>query len=428
MKRLINYWSMFNNKINFFRLFVIVYVCVFVPSSIVLRLLSNFFPTRPISLSLLAVVFLLLLFSMPTIIKKINYRDLVFFGFFAICFLMLAIRQSFTSGIASSIKTILTSCILYFLVFRYSQEKTEYKFIALGFYIITLCLFAYSIYHKLTSSFEDMTNSYFASLSSAIVLSHVLFVNKKRWILIVGIILCVLGLVASYLFGSRGPIVLFAVYGLYLLYRKIFAKSKNKTFIAIIIILLFLFLVFFFLVLTNVLVSNGTIKQDSALVKIYLTMFSSSGRNVLYRMVFIGTKYYFPFGNGLFGDRPLTSLFIYSAEDPVNFGAIPQTFHTTYSHNIVLEFLASFGWIGSFLILSFLIIYLKNNFSRIYIEKSKLSIFLPLLFIGVFSLLLSNSFIISDYFWGFCGICLSILSSCSKKHIPAKSEFVVISI
>lgn len=428
MKHLINYWSAFNNKINFFRLFVIFYVCVFIPTSIVLRLLSNFFPTRPISLSLLVVVFLLLLFSAPAIIKMINYRDLVFFGFFAICFLMLAIRQNFTSGIVSSIKTILTSCVLYFLVFRYSQEKTEYKYLAFGFYIITFCLFCYSIYHKLTSRFEDMTNSYFASLSSAIVLSHVLFVNKKRWILIVGIILCALGFTASYLFGSRGPIVLFVVYVLYLLYRKVFAKNKNKTLIGIIIILLFLFLALSFHVLTKTLVSNGIIKQDSALAKIYFAMFSSSGRNVLYRMVFIGTKYYFPFGNGLFGDRPLTSLFIYSAEDPVNFGAIPQTFHTTYSHNIVLEFLASFGWIGSLLIVLFLIVYLKNNFSTICIEKTKLSIFLPLLFIGIFSLLLSNSFIVSDYFWAFCGICLSILSSCSKKRIPVKLEFVVINI
>ena len=100
-----NYFS----KINFFTLFLTSYFCIYLPLTFILTIVSNYFPVRFLSLSLLFVVYLLLFFSIPYLIKTLNGYDLVFFGFIFTAILMLLVRNSIDSNIAGGIKTIMTS-------------------------------------------------------------------------------------------------------------------------------------------------------------------------------------------------------------------------------------------------------------------------------------------------------------------------------
>lgn len=317
---------------------------------------------------------------------------------------MVFVRQNVDSTFIDGMKTIITSCLFFFIGFRFSNYRKNYLFIVIGYFVLALLLFINALIFKKSGLDEDMTKSYLSSFSAAVILAYSLIVCKNKFLILLGIGFSGISLAASIFFGSRGPTIFFIVFAVALLYYKLFWKNKNRLTIGIVIVVLSIAIFVTFMIVAKTLYNNGTIAKDHFLYKLYLLLFDTTGRNNLFKLVLNGTSYSAPFGNGLFGDRLLTRLFYFS--NP-----------STYSHNIFLEMFASFGWFGSFLLFLFLLLYIIDYSSNIYLDKKKASLLLPLSCVGVLSLFVSNSFIVSDYFWGFCGICLSILAD--RKQVNA---------
>ena len=360
------------------------------------------------SIPLLILVLVSLIFALPTILKRINFRDLIFAGFFLIAILMVFVRQNITTAFLSGIKTIFSSCLLFFVAFRFSDYKNNYRYIVIGSYILSVALFTYSLIFKKNAHAEDMTNSYLSSVISAIIISYSILICKNKLYAFVGLCFGALAITASVFFGSRGPIIFFCIFAIGLLYYKLFWKSKDRLTIALIIIIILCFIFIFYFFLVKILYKNGVIDFSNPLYQLYYNLSYTSGRSSLFKLVMKGTLYSFSYGNGLFGDRNLTTVFYF-------------TDRFTYSHNIVIELIASFGWLGSIVLISFLVTYFLNCSFVVRLDVRKASLALPLLLVGVLSLLVSGSFVTSIYFWGFCGICLSILAD-KKVDSPLNKQ------
>ena len=395
--KLVNIWKRINIKFNFLSCFIFLYFCIFYPTTIFLAIFANKIPTRIFSLPLLILVLITLVLALPTILKKINYRDLVFAGLFILAMIMVFVRQNISKAYISGVKTIFSSCLFFFIAFRFSDYKKSYRYIIIGSYILSIALFIYSFISKRSGRVEDMTNSYLSSIVSAIIVSYSILICKNRFYSFIGLCFAGLALTASVFFGSRGPIIFFCIFAIGLLYYKLFWKNKNRLTIALVIIISLCLIVIFFIFLIKILYKNNVIGFGNPLYQLYYNMLYSAGRSSLFKLAIKGTHYSLSYGNGLFGDRNLTTAFYF-------------TDHFTYSHNIFIEVVASFGWFGFIIIASFLATYFVNCSSTVRLDVKKASLALPLLLVGVLSLLISGSFITSNYFWGFCGICLSILS------------------
>lgn len=104
-------------------------------------------------------------------------------------------------------------------------------------------------------------------------------------------------------------------------------------------------------------------------------------------------------GHGFYGERVVIS----------------QRFFWGYPHNLFLEFLTTFGpLVGTFLIIGF-IVQLVRAFTRAPDEEHRLIILV--FFVMILQLLLSNSYLLSPWFWGLLAVIqLSLRAADTRRH------------
>lgn len=110
-------------------------------------------------------------------------------------------------------------------------------------------------------------------------------------------------------------------------------------------------------------------------------LMEENGRDIIFRMAIDLIKTGGPFGHGFYGDR------LY----------IGQRFYWGYSHNIFLELLVTFGYVGGSVLIIALIVGCYKLYQKSYTSTKKV-IFLTF-FVNSFKLFLSNSFWYESSFW-----------------------------
>lgn len=211
----------------------------------------------------------------------------------------------------------------------------------------------------------------------------------------------IIGIFILFAMGTRGPVICLVFFiAVYLL---LFKKFKHNTFVKTIIILMAAVFNFFstqILMAASVLSASfglSTRAFDSVLEHQMTNFEDSSGRDDLFGniMDYIG-KHDLLFNAELYCDR------IASGQG-------------TYAHNLEIELLCDFGYIGSGIIIILLLYLIYRAFRGVW--ETHIA---PLLFVffcsSIMQLQFSGSFLLSGIFWLFLGMCFTMKSYNKVKH------------
>lgn len=224
----------------------------------------------------------------------------------------------------------------------------------------------------------------------------ILFVDLIKKFDIVNIILLLLGVCLLFFMGTRGPIVVFAVF--ILIYYVVLKNFKNYNIFKKGIIVGLFALFYFYIVPICAFIAPfaaslgfSTRVFDSIVEQAMVNMNSASNRDVFYGSVFSAIQSDgFGFGYGWGGDR----------------------LHTPtggYAHNLELELLCQFGIVGAGIIFLVLAAILCKSYLR---NKQSREIWLTMICVGPLSLQFSASYVAYPLFFVAIGY---FVSSCRNK-------------
>ncbi|SFD31753.1 O-antigen ligase family protein [Ruminococcus albus] len=226
----------------------------------------------------------------------------------------------------------------------------------------------------------NMSFGYYSCFIST--LNVILWIKERK---IYNIIVSVVFSLLSIAYGSRGAIIIYLIFALSLFW--LFMKEANVAKKLIIISAIFLFGSFFILFyseiilfLQRILVYFGVSESRTLESLLAGDISDTDTRDELWAIAKELIKDRFPFGYGVFGERP----------------HIGKYYMWGYSHNIFLEIIIAFGFIGVVLLTFFII----KSFSIINSDADRGWIFIFILFFSQCGILLvSNSFWYHPYFW-----------------------------
>ena len=416
MKKLVLSWHRLNEKHDIFVWFLVMYFFVYLP----IVSLTTFIAIPSIVTKILLIASVaFLFFALPKIIKAVLFADLVVAGiFFALSVFSFVVFKNNRDEIAVGMKIFFTSLLFYYLIFRFCQENQKrINIVSFGSIMNIAILLIVSIVHLRRKQSENMTLCYETLFFASLCLSTAFSQKKFNFRIILFSLSTLLGIVAMYFFGSRGPIIFIVLLLLINVFLKLKSKKVKKIFLSTIVSIIAVVLILFFVCIFTY--SSGN-KLINKILEIYSKVFSLSGREYLYLIEMSGFSFSPIVGHGLFGDRFLSIGFIFSNPQTTNFSSMITTPYTTYAHNIIIELLVSFGIPLTILLIAFFLAFFSNKIIPTIKDKKNNSIFLlPMMITGLCSLLLSNSFAVSNYFWGFIGSCVFLYAnnnySSSKK-------------
>jgi len=218
--------------------------------------------------------------------------------------------------------------------------------------------------------------------------------------------ICILGIMAIFIFGSRGAF-LSAIIGMLLIYFS-FGNKKRKRYIIIFAILFFgLFIKNSNMESMSSLIKNGRMPSRTITMLANSEIFNTTGRSDIARILIPGISLS---GHGLFSDRNITSL--------------NGFMDSTYAHNFILEILIEFGVvIGLPILIIFYITSLWIMFSEGSHIKDLAVIFFPS---AIIKLLFTGSYLnIEPGFYVFIGLMLKQISLANKKSIQNNESSMV---
>ena len=417
MKRIVKKWKYLNENYDLFLLFLGMYFYIYLP----IISLSTFIPIPSIATKVLMIISAaLIIFALPIIIKKITFIDLFMIAsFFVLNLFSFVVFENNRSDIFAGIKIFFTSLLFYFITFRFCQyNQKRVDVVSFGSLVNILALLIVSIVNMRRNYGENMTLCYETLFFTSICLSYVFFQKKKNYKIFLFSSVILAGVTAIYFFGSRGPLFFIVLLLLIETYLKIKTKRMKKVFIISFALVIIVLLIIPFICVPAY--NNGNVIAKKIL-EAYNKILSLSGREYLYSIEMSGFTYSPIVGYGLYGDRFLSIGFIFSNPQTTNFRSLILSPNTTYSHNLIVELLVSFGAPLTFVLIVFFIVFIFNYLLPAIKDKQCSNIFvLPLLITGFLSLFLSNSFAVSNYFWGLLGSCVFLFlnernSSSSNK-------------
>lgn len=238
---------------------------------------------------------------------------------------------------------------------------------------------------------DNMTASYGFLLPTMFMIWYTFSnFNIKSFITWIDLSAVAIGIFAMLMLGTRGPVVATAIFvALYLLFFKI---VKHRVLYS----LLFAIIIYLLLKWADViLLFFGTLSVDLGFSDRIFTSFlsdenvfaeGSNGRDAFYPILFKALSESPVLGYGLFGS---------------------YKFINTYPHNIFMEILVSFGYVGGGAILLYGFTTLIKAFRNNLLEDEKGFLFV-LFGAGIVGLLFSSMFIISPAFFLFLGYCIQM--------------------
>lgn len=343
-------------------------------------------------------VCVLVLLAWKEIKNSLSIKDLLFY--LSLIFTLLMTLWLFPNNaeyLNGDMIRITTGVIpFYFIGLFYDHNESKddlFYFSLLGVCVALL----YQIYYLATGRelSTDNMNAAYKLLPSVLFLIYSAFNNNKKiyWIF------PMLGILLEFIYGTRGPILIIALYSLVMIYFKMKTKKINTKYLLVCIILFSLFL--FMLVsgmFTTIMEKMSDFFESMGFSTRIFDYFLSgniaddNGRDELTTKI-ISSIIKNPFGYGVYSDRVIIG---------------------NYAHNIFLEIWCHFGvFIGTILLLFLFFIPVK----AILIEKHKnleVFFFLIMFYIMVyFKLLLSNSYILETNLFFLLGCSIGIIRNYS---------------
>ena len=247
----------------------------------------------------------------------------------------------------------------------------------------------------------DMEFGYEMVLPTAFMGANAFLTKKKGYYVpyVLGVAMILLG-------GSRGaviwPILMFPLMLPYKWKNMTLRKRVLFLYFFIIIICILIAIAFRFKQFINLIamLSSRVGLQSRTLNSILSGSFSDpNGRDEIYRMAIDLIKNGGPFGHGVYGDRYF----------------IGTKFKWGYSHNIILELLVSFGYIGGTILCAIFVLGITKVYKACQNNIARQIVFISF-FASMLKLMLSNSFWYSDAFWAI----LALMLMWNKKNTIKK--------
>lgn len=336
---------------------------------------------------------LLIITSSSYIFSRMHKEDiLLYFAVFLIALCTLFIYPDSSSYIFPQLGRIFKAVSVFYLgvAFDYKESKRDLFWCSI---ISVITVFAYQLYVLSTGRVltEDNMNTAYNTLPSVMYLIFYAFCNKKikLWILALG---CVL---LFFVFGTRGPLIALFVYlGICAVYYII--KLKNDLLKVFLIISLFIF-VFYISSQNRIILWATTMSEWFSQIGFSTRIFeliieeelaNSSGRDELIDLV-INAIANRPFrGYGFMGDRAILG---------------------KYCHNIIFEFLCSYGIVFGGFALGLIAVLLINAFNKSKRMNDIRFLFIMFTCMVMIKLFFSGSYVFEPYFYLLLGLSFGII-------------------
>lgn len=345
-----------------------------------------------------------LLFCLRRLSKYITQGTALFYLFFLVAYVFTYVMFPQNSDFLDANAI----CLLTVLPFIFVGRTIDIDKLAKPFYVISFFYIVWRFFVIIFLKRDEREMGEFADYNMAaayIFLPHLLmvtwhFLQKINILDAVGV---VIGIIVLLGFGTRGPVFCLIVFvGLYFLFARSFKRRLLSTIIIIIVgTLAIVYVNSVFDVLSS---ATSYLSLSNRIFNQYEEgmLNSDSGRGLIQNTVLSATQQSGFFGLGICGDRVATG--------------------DNYSHNLVVEIIASFGYtIGSLLIISLVILTLLA-WRRCGTQDRK-GFFLVLLSYNL-HLLLSSSYLQTPLFFFYIGFCVRLLQEKSKDIIYDKGNKV----
>ena len=334
-----------------------------------------------------------IVFSFPYLSRKVKMQDILIYiiGLFVVlCSLLF---QPNTLPYFKYETYIIFPASLY-LFFGVAFNLKDYKDLLFWLSFLGVCaVFLYQFYYMLTGRelIDDNMGTAYAVLLSVVYLIYYAFLKKdlRYWIT------AIIGIILSFLFGTRGVILcvgVFLIIGFYLTIFRNF-KKNTKTVVIVTLVLMAALLLFTDLTIEIAKILSSIFKDLGFSTRIFDwfiegNIAADNGRNELIDAVMAALLKKPVFGYGILGDRVVLE--------------------GRYVHNIMLELWCDFGFIlGSACLLFFISLFCRFVFKTNVLDE-KLFI-LMLLSIVVPKLIVSGSYIREPWFFFLIGFGISTL-------------------
>lgn len=344
--------------------------------------LSSFSAQVPLILIIAALVF-----SLSYIIKHIKVIDVLLYLLIAGLYLFSKERNVENAEALEYylIPFLLMSVPYYFAGLSWDLRKL-WRFM---YYVSLLSIFLKGVYTFFMGGTETLENESMTAAYS--LLPHLLFIiwfaiSRKR---IIDMAAVVAGILLLFAFGNRGTLVISVLFAFFCFYQLVSSQKRNRNLMWLAGGLSVVLIAVFFSGITDSIFSF--LNSTGASVRVFEKsqtdgFFSSEGRLDIFYVVLPAIANN-PFGLGIAGDRLL--------------GVI-------YSHNIILEFLISYGWVfGSLLIVAIFAIFFVGLKKA---QTTEQKVFIMLLFCsGILKLMVSGTYLNEYYLFFMIGYCVSMI-------------------
>lgn len=349
-----------------------------------------------------AIVALLLILSIGYLKKHIRGWDVCFVAICIIWVLMTAALSTRHAGyiLPELERIVVLSIPMYLLGVAYDHKRCK-KLLFYASLLGVLVAFAYQAYRMLLGKEIDVydMNAAYNLLPSIVYLIYWAFEKKKIWYWIFAL----LGIVLCFSYGTRGPILAVLVVIVALAFLEVISGRRKKRKLAILLILCagFIWLLASGAITT---IAEKTIPLFEKLgfstrfFEYFLegNLMADNGRNKLTEAVIKAIRQKPLFGYGIMGDRLIIG---------------------GYTHNIVLEFLCSFGLIGGGILLLLCILALLRGVFKAKTISDKRFLISMVTMVSV-KLLFSDSFIIEPYFFLILGLSIGA----ARHRLPVDDQ------
>ena len=352
------------------------------------------------STMVLPVSYILLIFTSSSyFFSRIHKADILLYLTVSLIILFtLHIYPDSSSYIFPQLGRIFKAVSVFYLgvAFDYNESKKDLFWCSiLG--IITVSAYQFYVLSTGRLLTEDNMNTAYNTLPSVMYLIFWAFSNKKLrlWIIALG------GVLLFFIFGTRGPLIaLFAYLSICAVYYII--KLEND--LLKIFLIISLFVLGFYISSQNRILLWATSMSEwfgqigfstrifDLIVEEELT--NSSGRDNLILLIINAIADHPLRGYGFMGDRAILG---------------------KYCHNIILEFLCSYGIVFGGFALGLIVVLLINAFNKSKCIKDIRFLFIMFTCMVVVKMLLSGSYVFEPYFYMLLGLSFGVIR---RKHSP----------
>lgn len=336
---------------------------------------------------------LLTITSSSYILRRIHKEDLLlYFCVFLIILFTLSMYPDSSSYIFPQLGRIFNAVFVFYIgvTFDYNESKRDLFWCSI---LSVITVSAYQLYVLSTGRLltEDNMNTAYNTLPSVMYLIFWAFSNKKLklWIIAIG------GVCLFFIFGTRGPLIALFVY---LSICAVYYIIKLENDLLKVFLIIFIVIFVFYISSQNRIIMWATSMSEwfsqigfstrifDLIIEEELT--NSSGRDELIDLVINAIADHPLRGYGFMGDRSILG---------------------KYCHNIVLEFLCSYGVFFGGFALGLIVVLLVNAFNKSKYEKDIRFLFMMFACMVIIKMFFSGSYVFEPYFYMLLGLSFGII-------------------